>query len=192
MRQLLKYVNPKGPLPKIAGTKRGPLLIIGSASCVWEDLRCYRYQGDRMAVNDAMNYIPGPLEHGVTLHGDKFIMWQFNQAWEGRKAGWPPMQLHSHVPGEYVQHVWPLTRDGGTSGLFGVFVGLLMGYEKIILAGIPCDNSARFFDPPTREHHHFGMESVQQEWQRVREEVPLFKDKVRSLSGKTMKWLGMP
>jgi hypothetical protein len=191
---LLEYTNPKGPLPEIAGTKSGTLLIIGSAACVWDDLKDYdhRHQGDRMAINDMLNYYPGQLQHGVSLHPKKLTMWSFNQAWEGRKAGWWPMQLHAHVPGEHVKHVWPLTRDGGTSGLFGVFIGILMGYREIVLAGIPCDDSPRFFDPPDQRHPMFGLETVQEEWLRVRDSVPLFKDKVRSLSGNTAKWLGLP
>ena len=192
MEKLIAYVNPRGPLPAIAGTKSGPLLIIGSGAGVWEDLEKYQHQGDRMAINDIMNYFPGQLQHGVTLHEAKLPMWTFNQAWEGSKGGWPPMQTHSHQPSHYVRHVWPLVRDGGTSGLFGVLIGLLMGYERIILAGTPCDDSPRFFDPPWKLHAQFGLETVHQEWQRARDEVPLFKERVRSLSGNTRNWLGAP
>jgi hypothetical protein len=193
MKQLLQYVNPKGPLPTARG--KGSLLVIGSGTGVWEDLRqCDQRHGDqdRLAVNDMMTYYPGRLQHGVSLHTDKLPGWTFGQYYRGAKAGWPPMQVHSHQPSDQVQHVWPLTREGGTSGLFGVLIGLLMGYERIILAGIPCDDSPRFFDPPWQLHTQFGLETVHQEWLRVRDGVPLFKERVRSLSGNTAKWLGKP
>lgn len=195
MKQLIAYVNPQGPLPEIADSRRGVLLVIGGAACVWDDLRRYDSRHgsqDRMAINDITLYYPGRLNHGVGLHTDKVHIWSFNQRQEGARKQWPPILTHSHLAGVGVDTVWPLRRDGGTSGLFGTFIGLLIGYERIVLAGIPCDGSPRFFDPPWAQHNLFGIASVQEEWTRVRDAVPLFKERVRSLSGNTAKWLGEP
>jgi hypothetical protein len=192
-KELLRYVHPKGELPKILGAKHGRLLIIGSSNGVWDDLRRYdRFHGqqDRMAVNDMMNYYPGQLQYGATLHTDKMPMWYFNQEFLRRKQKWPPMLVHSHQLNPYVKYVWPLMRDGGTSGLFAVLVGLLMGYEEIILAGMPCDGSPRFFDPPVKNHQQFGQTETHEEWKRAIDAV--FYDRVKSLSGNTIKWLGAP
>ena len=193
MEHLLRYVNPQGPLPEVKG--QGTLLVIGSAACVWEDLRHYDQQHgdqDRLAVNDMMAYYPGRLQYGATLHGEKLPGWTFGQYFLCAKGGWPPMQVHSHVHRDGIRYVWPLQREGGTSGIFAVMVGLLMGYERIVLAGVPCDASPRFFDPPWKLHAQFGMETVQQEWQRARDEVPMFRERVCSLSGQTKEWLGAP
>jgi len=65
-----------------------------------------------------------------------------------------------------------------------------MGYDEIILAGIPCDDSPRFFDPPGKRHEAFGRETVWDEWLRAKNAV--FDGKVKSLSGNTRTWLGEP
>jgi hypothetical protein len=193
MQELINYVNPYAQLPPIAGTCKGNLLVIGSAACVWEDLRHYdavHGAQDRMGINDIIIYYPGRLTHGATLHPEKWPMWRHSRLREEEKQGWPYMTAHSNAL--YSGVLWPLTRDGGTSGLFGVFVGLLLGYDKIILAGIPCDDSPRFFDPPWQTHDLFGLKIAFDEWQRAHDEVSIFKNRVRSLSGKTQELLGGP
>ena len=193
MEHLLQYVNPKGPLPPITG--KGNLLVIGSGACVWEDLRHYDQQHgdqDRMAINDMIGYYPGRLNHGATLHSDKLPGWTFGQYHLTAKGGWPPMQVHSHQKTDQVKHVWPLTRDGGVSGQFAAIIGLLMGYSGVILAGIPCDASPRFFDPPWQMHPQMGLETVFQEWMRLHEAVPLARECIRSLSGRTKELFGAP
>jgi hypothetical protein len=193
MDQVIAYVNPKGSLPEIIRT--GNLLVIGSGACVWDDLRRYDQghgEQDRIAVNDMMAHYPGRLQYGAALHVNKLPGWTYGQALLGAKGGWPPMQVHSHMDGPQVTHVWPLVREGGTVGLFATLIGLLMGYDRIILAGIPCDDSPRFFDPPWQKHAQMGLITVHDEWKRARDEVPLFRDRVRSLSGNTKLWLGEP
>ena len=70
---------------------------------------------------------------------------------------------------------------GGSSGLFACLVGLGMGYDEIVLAGIPMDDSGHFYDPPTTEHKYF--ENLLPNWRYARDEW--FEGKVRSLSGYT-------
>lgn len=193
MKLLRRYVNPQGPLPEIK--RQGDLLIIGSAACVWDDLRRYDHLHgfqDRMAINDMMLYYPGHLQHGAGLHTECLLNWSWNQDWKAPREKWPEMQVHSHRPGIRVNHVWPFHRDGGTSGLFAVFAGLFMQYEHIILAGITCDESPHFYDPPWEKNDFFSLSNVQDEWKRVMAEVPFFVERVRSLSGNTAKWLGEP
>ena len=184
MQKLIEYVNPYAQLPPIVGTKKGALLVIGSAAGVWDDLRRYDHRHgvqDRMVINDMAAYYPSLYHHMVTLHPEKMGRWCFNGA-----------AKHSHQQRAEVDYVWPLTRDGGTSGIFGVFIGLLVGYENIILAGIPCDESPRFFDPPWKKHDLFSLETAFDEWERARDTVPLFNTRVRSLSGNTRLLLGGP
>lgn len=191
-KTVLQYVQPFDELPSIADTKQGGrLLVIGSASCVWDDLARYDYQGhDLMAVNDMMMHFPGRLDYGATCHPEKLPGWTFFQGFEASKKSWPPMETHSHINYHAVNWYWPIHRDGGTSGLFGVTVGLLMGYDQIVIAGIPCDDSPRFFDPPNKNHQQFKRDTVLREWQEAA--ALLFKGKVKSLSGRTKELLGEP
>ena len=192
--ELIDYVRPKGPLPEVTG--KGDLLVMGGAAGVWDDLRAYDQrhgQQDRMAVNHIMLFYPGRLQWGVTLHTNMMPAFTYLQWYKGAREGWPPMKTHSHRPGEQVDHVWPLAREGGTGGLFAAVIGLLMGYKRIILAGIPCDSSRHFWEPTwTKSSHIFCLQTCYDEWQRWRDEVPIFKERVRSLSGNTREILGAP
>ena len=159
---------------------------------MWDDLRRYddQHQGDRMGVNDIIYFYPEALQHGVSLHTDYLPAITYSQFYRAAHIGWPPLTTHSHQPGSHVKHVWPLTRDGGTSGLFGILIGLLMGYEKIILAGMPCDDSPHFWEPPWKKTPFYLGELVQEEFIRARDAV--FNGRVKSLSGRTREWLGEP
>lgn len=191
-KTLLQFVQPLSDLPNIADQKKGKkLLVIGSASCVWEDLQRVRLQEfELMAINDMMMHYPGRLDHGATCHPDKLPGWGFFQAYEASKRAWQPMETHSHLKHEWVKYHWPIHREGGTSGLFGVTLGLLMDYDLIVLAGIPCDSSPRYFDPPWQEHLQFGRETVFRAWEEAN--AAIFHGKVKSLSGKTRELLGEP
>jgi len=187
VKELLRYVNPKGPLPDIAGTKSGDLLVMGTAACLWDDLSRYddQHKGERLAVNDAIFYYPVfasfKLNHGVSLHCDFLSVYTH---------GSPSLPTHSNISsnGGHPTHVWPLQRDGGTGGLFAVLIGLLMGFDRIILAGSPIDGSGHFYYPGKTAL--YGDSIVRDEWLRARDAV--FKGKVKSLSGCTREWLGEP
>jgi len=195
MDALLRYVQPQGPLPDIKGS--GELLVIGSAACVWRDLDRYeRRHGvqDRMGINDIMPFYPGWLKYGATLHTENLPWWYYGQAVRMKKANiaHPPMQVHSTQPSPEVAHVWPIHRDGGTSGIFGAIVGFLMGYDRVILAGIPCDDQPRFYEPTWEYHRQFGTKSVLDEWYRLVEGVPWTRERIKSLSGRTRDIFGEP
>ncbi len=180
MKELLAYTNPKGSLPTLKG--QGNLLIVGGAACVWEDLRWAGSQNwdSVMAVNDIANYLDGPIHHITSCHPEKMPFFSFKN---------PEAETHAHYPGPGVKHVWPLMRDGGTSGLFGIFVGLLMGFERIVLAGIPCDGQGRFFESQDKPHNLFGLDIAFQEWERA---FHICQGRVKSLSGRTRQLLGSP
>lgn len=186
MKALIQYVNPQGPLPPVVGTKSGSLLVIGSASCVSEDLARYDevHEGDRMLVNGMIRYYGGhPVQHLVSLH--PALMWKWT-AWRD-DAGWLT-HSNSRAAGFPREHLWPLKRDGGTSGLFAVFIGLLMGYSSITLAGMPCDASSHCYD--STPNPLVGSDANAQEWRRAIDAGLL--TGVRSLSGRSAQWLGSP
>ena len=97
-----------------------------------------------------------------------------------------PPQVHSVDPAPGVTRVWEYA-GGGTSGLLAVHVALGLGYDNIILAGIPMDNDSRFYDPPGPKS--YGAESNRDWWIKS---LPLMNGKVRSCSGWTRSLLGEP
>lgn len=202
MQELIAYVKPHGPLPEVAGTKRGDLLIMGTAACLWDDLKAFNHlhTGDRMAVNMAAlfynNYFSGPVEHVTTMHPEFLPLLFFNQKFRHHTIQGHLPLIHTHrvlhrFAGIDVQApdcIWNLENHGHTSGLFAVHVGMLMGYERIILAGSPVDASPNFYAPAWTEDG-YGSPTAQNYWQTA---VPHLKGRVFSLSGNTRQWLGAP
>jgi hypothetical protein len=200
MKHLLQYVNPQGQLPDLVNTKYGKdLLIMGTAACLWEDLDRYddRHGGERLAVNDAAAYYPQysahRLDHIAALEGNWLDSWSYAAKDWAAKHGGHSAYTHSHMKfahwGGEPRYVWPLKRDGGTVGLFAVLIGLLMGFDRIILAGSPIDASPHFYHIE-KEYRFYINESVRSEWLRARDAV--FNGRVKSLSGWTREVLGEP
>jgi hypothetical protein len=69
-------------------------------------------------------------------------------------------------------------------------VGLALGYDKIILAGVPIDGTGHFFDPPGKVVNQFLGTNIKEEWNNANRNY--FKGRVKSLSGRTREWLGEP
>jgi hypothetical protein len=65
---------------------------------------------------------------------------------QARRPGYNTPKLHSMKSGPNVT-VWPVWGQG-TSPLNAAKVGVMMGYEKVVLCGVPLDNSGHYFDPP--------------------------------------------
>ncbi len=172
------------------------ILLIGSGNCVWDDIRNAEslapFHGIA-AVNEAGIYFPGPLDFWATLHPEKFEGWQALR----KEYGFKPSTLHvsTENPTEspyrpridlVVDYRYPGTDASGSSGLYAVKIAQELGYNRIVLAGIPM----------SIEHKHFNnmlpwyeRDSFIATWHHV---LPLIKDQVRSLSGWTKELLGSP
>jgi len=187
---IMSALCPEGLLPSLVGQFSGPLLIMGGAECVRADLAKVDsdWRGQRMAVNDIGAHYRGTLDHWATLHPAYLAGWLTYRHGHNHGSG-GHVFTHSREAAEGVQFVWQLQQDGGTSGLFACFVGLLLGYSNIVLAGIPCDDTPHYFDPqPTGGK--LAAESAPELWFWARDHV--FQGRVTSLSGKTRDWLGAP
>lgn len=179
-----------GELPSVAGQCSGPLLVMGGAACLRDDLSRVDagWRGPRMAVNDIGAHYRGPLDHWATLHPAYLSGWLAYRQGHNHGGG-GHVFTHSRQAAAGVQFVWTLRQDGGTSGLFACFVGLLLGYSCIVLAGMPCDNSPHYFDPLPYDGK-LAAESPPELWLWARDQV--FRGRVKSLSGRTRDWLGEP
>jgi hypothetical protein len=180
IEDLIRYCQPRDKLPDLTGSKSGSILIIGSAVCVKDDLARYDHlhAGERMAVNDMIPAYKGKLDHVASLHPDKLYFWC-------KARPDKPIVHLSHRAGGWPDTVWPLHADGATSGLFAVIISLLMGFDSIVLAGIPVSDEVKI----TGEVGKIGAEVMQKEWLIFSK---FFGGKVKSLSGWTREKFGEP
>lgn len=189
--------------PSVAGNYSGPAVVLGSGRCIWDDIAKIDFeQVQVIAINNMIMHYKGRVHHGVSLHPEEPPLWRqlrwTNQCEESYVV------THSHRYPSHIKHpngefktehgldfIWVLEGGrGGSSGLFAPMVGLALGYDKIILAGIPIDGSGHFFDPPNTETKQFLGRNIQEEWENAN--VNYFKGRVKSMSGRTMEWLGYP
>lgn len=171
----------------------GILLVCGSARCVWGDLEPWRGSGhDIMAVNDVGMHIPLDIAHWYSNSAEELHFWRHNRrrdysrdfithAWAGSDNSYS------------IDYRWPVPGHG-TSSLNACYVGLLMGYERIILCGVPLDDSGHYFDPPWQITHFSrsprSVDNKVRYWSNAAERV--FGGRVKSMSGRTREILGEP
>jgi hypothetical protein len=185
-----------GELPPIAGQFSGALLILGGARCVWDDVRSLpggdlaleKWPGDIMATNDIGAHVHQFIRHWTTLHEDYMAGWHAYR-YGHNHGGRGHVYTHGIRANPAIHFVWNLKIPAGNSGLFAARIALLMGYDRVVLAGVPMDGQGHFFDPPWVGHGHFGAAELE-EWKSARDEF--FANRVRSLSGRTRDLLGAP
>lgn len=179
-----------GAPPKQLGRFGGPLLLLGGARCVWSDLdRVSPWHGEVMAVNDIGAHYPMPLRHWVTLHHEYMRGWAEYRLGHCYGNG-VVATSHGMRAADCIDVVWPLGTYGDCSGLFACYVGLMLGYAPIVLAGVPATADGHFFDPPWVTSSNFDARLTYQQWAWARDQV--FAGRVSSLSGNTCDWLGEP
>lgn len=130
-------------------------IICGSGPDFWADLvRARRVTpvADLIGVNLTGLYLHNP-RHLVSLHGEMLgplreLRRSLDWAADPVICGGAPV-THSIEHKAGVDRVWPHPPWGlgGTSSLFAVWVALSLGYQRILLAGVPMDGTGRFFDP---------------------------------------------
>jgi len=205
--------------PRIAGEFSGPCVVVGSAGCVWDDLERLGARPDRIfegqylpqfgcvTVNDMVMHYPGRVYHAYS--NDRWML--------GKWAGARRPLYRSHVDDSqkiYLHcyqgsqdNVWPWPGHG-SSGLGAVFTALALGYDPVIICGVPLDDSNHYFEPPrtkanfTREVPpvknrkpqmigRFGLTGEEPSyWENAARVV--FQGRVKSMSGRTRELLGAP
>jgi len=191
-----------GPLPDVAGTCDGPLIIAGGGHNLVRDLTIAvgkSPNADLMAVNDAGMYLEG-MTHWFSAHSDFFPAWCEVRSKRLKMLfginGSNPVNLHAKQGGEPVaQYHWPINgKYGPLSGHSAAIVGVALGYAPIILVGIPADALGHFFPAPIERGwdgpYDHGQGAHLKAWELLRDGY--FEGKVKSVSGNTMKILGAP
>ena len=188
--------RPVEPAPKLEGVAAGrKCILVAGARCVFDDLAQYGIKmgghlpmlTDVMTVNDIVMHLPLPVAHHYS-NDHRLIQSQLTVR-KVRCVGNEPLS-HSCRVGATFNWPWP---GHGTSALGATYTALALGYDSIVLCGVPLDNSGHYFDPPSvRTTFTEQVSSNNGELQYWSASTPLFDDKVRSMSGRTAALLGQP
>lgn len=155
-------------------------LVLGGASCLWDDLRRLGdFPATVIAVNAVGIHYPGRIDHWVTLHPANFPVWESK-----REGNWDYTRWSESPPCDEELDSW-----GGSSGIYGARVALHLGFDRVVLCGVPLDERPHFHDS---DRWSKGPWLVAKEHRR---ELDAIKDRlgnVRSMSGYTAEVLGTP
>ena len=185
--------------PHIAGSESGTAVVMGSGRCIWDDINKIGSRIEKMGViciNDMILHWRKRVHHGVSLHPEEPPLWRSLRKTNRCDANHVTTHSHripkgpDHLPisNHGLDCVWDIERSGaGSSGLLACMIGLALGYERIILAGVPLDDSGHFFDIPD-VRTSFNALNIQLEWKDADQKY--LKGRVKSLSGYSAKWLG--
>ena len=173
---------------------RGTAIVCGSAPCVFEDLenaKKLRPNATILGVNGTAGMFE-EIEHIWTQHN--------NFASEFRSIAKRPIKIHARpkIMGNDVDYWWPeLSSVKGSSGLAGSLWAKAMGFDEVIMVGIPLSTSeTKYCDkyPANRNLKDFATEGNILTWQQF---VRLYKEEgktngIYSMSGYTRKIFGAP
>jgi hypothetical protein len=169
-------------------------LVLGSALCLWKDIEAAldlsEFDGVVAAKGAGLRY-PGVIDSWVSLHPDFFL----KDVPLRLRLGYPAaLELVGHE-GCNTQGVDGLIklpykfegqRHSGSSGLFAIKRSFELGFDKVVLCGMPIDREAGKLDrgPVWQGSMNFrkGFE----------EALPHLRDRVRSMGGWTKGLLGAP
>jgi len=192
-----QYGIPATALPKICGRYHGGIVVCGDARCVWDDLQAFgcangngvaRRGYDFMTVNRLIEVFPGRVDHCYSNVAEVLLRHVNCRRDEYAGEFGPPLATHSRTDG--TDWVWPWHGDG-TSGLGAILTAIFLGYDAVVLAGMPLDGSGHNGEPPWRKCKFLTeVKDDDVHWRRAIKFA--FAGKVTSLSGRTKQWLGSP
>lgn len=169
-------------------------LVLGGAESVFADAeRAFAMftPAAVIAVNDMIAAWPNKITHACTLHGEKLLDWQAIRKAAKRNTDYQTVYFErlKAKPVPKIDHVieyrWPHL-DSGSSGLYAVKAMLNLGFDRIVLAGVPMTQGGGHFvrHEPWDAHDRFRGAWVGA--------IPHIAGKVRSMSGWTQEILGSP
>ena len=202
---LAEYGSSVRALPDIAGLYRGKSLVIcADGACVWDDLESFGCRSDTgrgavarngwdfLVINKLGETFPGAIEHWYS--NSTRALGRYMQARRDEYAKEFPQPMHSHSCELGASWHWPWPAQG-TSGLGGVLTGIGLGYDRIVLCGMPLDNGHHNGEPNWRGTRFESSEvpsekdgGPERHWRLAIGKV--LKGRVRSMSGRTKEWLG--
>jgi hypothetical protein len=204
LREYCRDLGITGAMPDIAGQYGGGLIICADAACLWDDLERFGARIDTgngrvgkpgyhiMTINKVVETMPAAIEHCYSNEPKTLQRFLAARRPEYAREFAPPKYSHSISPG--CTWTWPFGGHG-TSGLGSVLVGLALGYQRIVLCGMPLDDSGHNGEPPWRKCRFETSEAAgnvntgwNSHWKKAHQLA--FEGKVKSMSGRTKSWCG--
>lgn len=168
-------------------------VVLGTAPCMWDDLACAPAGLDVVAVNRAGWLYLEPIALWVSIHGIDLVDFI-----EQRRALGADMNFTAYgnfagrdESGDVIR--WNRPNGGGSSGLFATRIAIELGYERVVLAGVPLEGNTTTVDDEgsqtINEPSAAGYGVYRGGWLKYRDEIA---DNVRSMSGWTRETFGAP
>lgn len=170
-------------------------VVLGGASCLWEDVKQLReiVRPEAcvvLAVNDALIHWPGRVDHFCTLHPEEMGWRAERRALRGYAAGftsWTRPYPHGLQEREKLCDRVLGGWGEGSSGLFAVGVALEgLGLRRVVLCGVPMDAHSHVGRAPAEWN---GWATYRRQWEERHGDLI---GAVRSFSGWTSRTLGVP
>lgn len=181
----LVFLN-KYDVPEIAYTYSGAVLILGGGHTMWDDLDRAREicSPDIIAVNMQGLFVKSEIQHLFSFHWRELPLVK-----QLRKLRFPDDKslVHGQKDKPGIDYAWPTCAVASFSGIGAICLAMLLGYEKIILCGIPMDGGSYYYQP--YENKQTWDDGRIKEIHRIKEWAG---DCVRSMSGNTADILGKP
>ena len=168
-------------------------VVLGTAPCMWDDLRRTPDGLDVVAVNRAGWLCLKPITLWVSIHGANLV--GFIEKRRGLGANMTFDAYGNFAANEESGDVirWNRPNGGGSSSLFATRIALELGYERVVLVGVPLVGDTTISDRDNteivEEWSAAGFGVYRGGWEKVRSEIA---DNVRSMSGWTRETFGAP
>ena len=198
------YGGMERPLPKIAGKYEGKSLVVcGDAQGVWDDLEAFGCKSthqrgrvekagwDFLVVNKLGELFPGNIEHWFSNEPNILHKYIAARRPEYQREFNGPEHTHSCNNGAKFRWPWG---GHGTSGLGATLTGIGLGYDRIMICGIPLDDGPHNGEPHWRNCRFKTSEAagnvntgINAHWKNAI--LYGFDGKVKSMSGRTKEWI---
>ncbi len=171
------------------------LTIIGSGFCVRDDIEKWGIHGDVIVANFVGLFLERDFNHHVSFHCDLF-----KYTTGLRNLSIRTKKFATHTIGnvntrvrknlEYINYIWTFSPKPRSSGLLALWIGIALGYEKILMLGIPLNKTGRFTDLINNDQKNLYYEETMKT---CSDKIDFLKfNNVRSASGNTAKTFGEP
>jgi len=171
------------------------LLIVGDATNVLDDLAKFievcPFPFDTMCINYSVKIVPWEIQHFIAGDSHMYDM----------------QKIASDLPDSCLKHCWNPSSIGfnvrwlrngrsgwnGTTANLCIKIGILLGYTRIVLAGVPMDKTGNWYAPLIPEDDiKQGKDHTSHLWKWNQIAARPISRLLRSMSGNTAELLGKP